>query len=159
MGNVQQLLEALEAWPLAEWLRTSLWAYPVLNALHILAIAMLLGGIMVLDARLLGFRRRAPVEAVAQAAWPFAVAGVALAVATGPLLFSVKPVEYIANPAFAWKFVLLVLALANIAVFHASFRGVLQGLAPVTTGVRVLAALSIALWLCVLLAGRFIAFF
>ncbi|MGA0612551.1 hypothetical protein [Caldimonas sp. KR1-144] len=150
------LAHAIEAWGPAAWLRESLWAYPLLNALHILGIAALLGGIAVLDFHLL--RAREPVAPVARAAWPVAVAGVALAVATGPLLFAVKATEYIANPAFVWKFVLLTLALSNVALFHLSFPGVLAGTRPVTAGVRAVAALSLALWFASLLAGRAIAF-
>ncbi len=153
-----QLAQALERWPLAQWLRESLWGYPVISALHIVAIALLLGATVVLDARLLGFAARVPLEHVARAAWPFAVLGVALALATGPLLFIVQPAEYLVNPAFVWKFVLLIAALANVALFHASFPGVLNGTRPVSAGVRVVAALSLALWLAVLFAGRMIAF-
>jgi len=95
---------------------------------------------------------------VVQAAWPFSVAGVALAVGTGPLLFVVQPAEYLVNRAFFWKLLLLCAALANVALFHASFAGVLRGARPVVRGVRVQAVLSLLLWLGVLLAGRMIAF-
>lgn len=154
--DLPALAQAIEAWAPAAWLRESLWGYPLLNALHIAGIAALLGGIAVLDIHML--RAREPVAPVARAAWPIAVAGVALAIATGPLLFAVKATEYIANPAFAWKFALLTLALANVAVFHLRFPGVLRGAHPVTTGVRTVAALSLALWLAAMLAGRAIAF-
>lgn len=150
------LAHAIEAWGPAAWLRESLWGYPIVNAMHIVGIAALLGGIAVLDVHLL--RSRDAVAPVARAAWPVAVAGVAIAVATGPLLFAVKATEYIANPAFVWKFVLLSLALTNVAVFHLNFPGVLAGTRAVTTGVRAVAALSLALWLATLMAGRAIAF-
>ena len=38
------LAHAIEAWGPAAWLRESLWAYPVVNAMHIVGIAALLGG-------------------------------------------------------------------------------------------------------------------
>lgn len=158
MTPADRLLQGLEAWPLAEWLRSSLWAYPVVNAAHIVGIALLLGGIAVLDLRLLGFRRHLPLAAVASAAWPVAVAGALLAVLTGPLLFMVKPLEYIANPAFVWKFVLLTLALTNVAAFHVSCPGVLQGRQPPGTAARLCAGFSLLLWLAVLMAGRLIGF-
>src|SRR5262245_5065446 len=91
------IAHAIEAWAPAAWLRESLWGYPLVNAVHILGIAALLGGIAVLDLHLL--RSRDPVAPVARAAWPVAVAGVAIAVATGPFLFAVKATEYVANPA------------------------------------------------------------
>jgi hypothetical protein len=157
-AQLAQLTLALERWPLAQWLRESVWVYPALNALHIVAIALLLGATVILDARLLGFAAPVPLAHVARAAWPFAAGGVALALATGPLLFIVQPAEYLANPAFFWKFVLLGAALTNVAIFHLSFPGVLRGERPVSAGVKAVAALSLVLWLAVLFAGRLIAF-
>lgn len=157
--QLAQLALALERWPPALWLRESIWAYPAVNALHIVAIALLLGATVILDARLLGFAAQVPVAHVARAAWPFAVGGVLLALATGPMLFIVQPAEYLVNPAFFWKFVLLGAALTNVALFHLSFPGVLRGERPVSTGVKAVAALSLLLWLAVLFAGRLIAFF
>lgn len=153
-----RLAAALEAWPLAQWLRESLLAYPVLNALHIVAIALLLGGIAVLDLRLLGFAREVPIAHVARTAWPVAALGVTLALVTGPLLFIVQPSDYLVNPAFVWKFLLLLAALTNVAMFHMSCAGVLAGRRAPGPGVRWFAAASLLLWLAVLFAGRMIAF-
>lgn len=155
---VPLLAQAIEQWPLAAVLRESRWLYPLVSALHLSGIAALLGALLVLDLRLLRLHRSVPLSAVARCAWPVAVAGLALALLTGPLLFISKPTDYIANPAFAIKLVLLMLAFSNVALFHASFPGVLRGLLPVTTGVRVCAAASLLLWWGVLLAGRWIAF-
>lgn len=149
---------ALGHWPMIRWLREELWAYPAVSGLHVLGIGLLLGSIVALDARLLGLRREIPIQHVARAVWPFSVAGVALAILTGVLLFLVQPVDYLVNPAFLWKFVLLMLALVNVALFHASFPGVLAGYRPVTRAVRVVAGVSLLLWLAVLIAGRLIAF-
>ena len=152
------LAPTLQSWSVARFLRESLWAYPAMSTLHLLGIALLLGGIAVVDARLLGFAGRVPVADVARAAWPFSVAGLMLAVGTGPLLFVVQPAEYLVNRAFFWKLLLLCAALVNVALFHSSFAGVLRGARPVVPGVRVQAVLSLLLWLGVLLAGRMIAF-
>ncbi|RZT92552.1 DUF2214 domain-containing protein [Rivibacter subsaxonicus] len=152
------LATAVEQWPLAVLLRESRWLYPLVSALHISGIAALFGSLLVLDLRLLGLHRNVPLTAIARCAWPVAVAGLALALVTGPLLLITKPTEYIANPALAIKFVLIALAFANVAFFHARFPGVLRGLRPVSLGVRISAAASLLLWWCVMLAGRAIAF-
>lgn len=155
---VVPLAQALETTAPAQWLQQSVWAYPVVSALHLVAIALLLGAITVVDARLLGFARQVPVVHVARAAWPFAVAGAMLALVTGPLLFVVQPGDYLVNPAFFWKLLLLLAAFANVAWFHLRFAAALRGEREPTAGVRSVAALSIALWLAVLFAGRMIAF-
>ncbi|MBA3623775.1 MAG: hypothetical protein H0W48_04850 [Methylibium sp.] len=158
LPGVVPMAQALETTAPARWLQQSMWGYPVVSALHIVAIALLLGAITVVDARLLGFARQVPVAHVARAAWPFALAGVVLALGTGPLLFIVQPGDYLVNPAFFWKLLLLLAAFANVAWFHLRFAAVLRGVGEPTAGVRWVAALSIGLWLCVLFAGRMIAF-
>jgi hypothetical protein len=158
----QQLLpllaQAVEQWRFSVLLRESRWLYPLVSALHLSGIAALLGGLLVLDLRLLGLHRSVPLSAVARCAWPVAVAGLALALATGPLLLMTRPSEYIANPALLAKFLLIALAFCNVALFHLAWPGVLRGLRSVTPGVRASAAASLLLWWGVLLAGRSIAF-
>ena len=149
------MLEAIGSWPGAVWLQQSGTAYLFVNAAHILGIGLLLGSILPLDLRLLGFFRRFPIDVL----WPFLVragaTGLGLALVTGLWLFSVNPAEYFENDAFRWKLVLLAAALANVAVQHGRTKSVAIEIGPVT---RASAAVSLGLWLCVLVAGRWIGF-
>jgi hypothetical protein len=153
------LLEALGHWPGALWLQRSGTAYLLVNAAHILGIGLLVGAILPLDLRLAGLLRGAPLALLVPFLTRAAGFGLALALATGAWLFTVKPAEYAANPAFLWKLGLLALALANIAVQH---RGgaLAQALATERPPLRVRASAlaSSALWLAVLVAGRWIGF-
>ena len=63
-----------------------------------LGIALLVGSITVLDLRLLGFWRSVPVAMLARPAIAVAIAGLTLALTTGPLLLIVQATEYVANP-------------------------------------------------------------
>lgn len=139
------LIEWIGGWPGAVWLQGSGTAYLFVNAAHILGIGLLVGAIIPLDLRLLGFFRAVPLAVL----WPFlsraAAAGLGLAILTGLWLFSVKPAEYVANEAFLWKAGLLAVALVNVVVQHRRRN-------------RVSAFLSLALWLSVLIAGRWIGF-
>jgi hypothetical protein len=148
------MLDAIGSWPGAIWLQHSGTAYLFVNAAHILGIGMLLGSILPLDLRLLGFFPRFPIEVL----WPFLVRcaafGLTLAAVTGIWLFSVKPVEYIENEAFRWKLVLLTIALMNVTV--QLWR---HGRATAPDAVtRIGAALSLLAWLSALVAGRWIGF-
>ena len=147
------MLEALGSWPGAVWLQQSWTAYLLVNAAHILGIGLLLGSILPLDLRLLGFFRRFPIEVLGPFLSRTAAIGLGVALVTGLWLFSVKPDEYLANDAFRWKAALLALALANIAFQRTVTRR--WSLVPAT---RVAAALSLTLWLGVLVAGRWIGF-
>lgn len=147
------MIEAIGSWPGAVWLQQSWTAWLLVNAAHILGIGVLLGSILPLDLRLLGLFPRVPVDVIGPFLVRAAAAGLALAAATGLWLFSVKPAEYLVNPAFRWKAALLAVALANIALQRLVTRG--WKLVPLT---RVAAATSLALWLGILMAGRSIGF-
>lgn len=149
----------LGSWPGAALLRASGTAYLLVNAAHILGIGLLLGAILPLDLRLAGLFRSAPLDLLGPFLLRAAAIGLGLALVTGFVLFTVRPAEYLANPAFLAKLALLALALANIALQHGSarFRAALAGGDP-DRRVRAVAAVSAMLWLSVLVAGRWIGF-
>jgi len=153
------LVEWIGTWPGAVLLQRSGTAYLFVNATHILAVGLLLGGILPLDLHLAGLLRRAPLAVIAPLLSRSAAVGVGLAIATGLWLFSVKPGEYLHNAAFLCKMALLGLALANVVVQHRSrhYRLALSG-GPLHRSVRLVACCSIVLWLAVLVAGRWIGF-
>ncbi|HKK30337.1 MAG TPA: hypothetical protein VKA18_08095 [Alphaproteobacteria bacterium] len=145
--------EALEATALAQHLRASTYSYPLVNALHIVGLALLLGGITPVDLRLLGLWRGIPLEPLIRTARRTAAFGLVLALAMGLLLFSVRASEYAMHPAFQIKLVLILAALANAAFGEHAHRRHEAG------RLRVHAGLSLGLWLAVILAGRAIAYF
>ena len=153
------LVEWLGAWPGAVLLQGSGTAYLFVNAAHIASVGLLIGAILPLDLSLAGLVRRAPLQALAPFLSRSAAIGLALAIATGLWLFTVKPAEYLANAAFLWKMGLLALALVNVVVQHRNrhYRQALEG-GSVHSSVRVTAICSAMLWLAVLVAGRWIGF-
>ena len=150
---------ALGRWPGALWLQGSGTAYLVVNAAHILGIGLLVGAILPLDLRLAGAIRGGPLAVLAPFLVRSAACGLGLALLTGAWLFTVRPAEYLANPAFLCKLALLALALANIALQHAggSFHHAVVSEVP-SLRMRALALASLTLWLGTLLAGRWIGF-
>jgi len=93
------------------------------------------------------------VVALARLALPLSLLGFGLAAASGLAMFAAHPGELLANRAFAVKLGLLMLAGTNAALFHA--RG---GLQRVDAVARAQTALSLGLWLGVIIAGRWIAY-
>eukprot|EP00913_Durusdinium_trenchii_P026868 g25203.t1 len=152
-------LEPLAATPVARLLATSSTIYLLVNAAHILSLAMLFGAILALDLLLIGKGRTIPLAAAAPYLARLAATGLLLAVATGLCLFSVRPTEYAQNPAFLIKLGLIALGLANIAVLHfgRGWSRVIAGGAP-GLAVRIGAASSILIWMSVVIAGRWIGF-
>ncbi|RQP05723.1 MAG: DUF2214 domain-containing protein [Paracoccus sp. BP8] len=156
---MQELAIWAEGTALAAALRRSGHLYMVVNAAHILGIALLLGAIIPLDLRLVGILRSGALRVLAPFLSRAAGAGLGLALATGPVLWSVAARDYLANAAFRWKMALIALGLAVIVLQHAG-KGWRQAVETGAPGpdARILAALSLAIWLSVLLAGRWIGF-
>lgn len=136
------MIEALEASALAQHLRASRWTYPLVNAGHILGIALLVGAVVPLDVAALQGRR-----ATARFLRRFTVAGLVLAAGCGGLLFITQASDYLASGWFRAKMALLVLALLN-AAWHLR--------APMPP--RQAAVASLVLWPCVLICGRMIGY-
>ncbi len=129
------------------------WAWPVLEIVHTLGIALLLGNLVLFELRVFGGAPQLPVLPLARIALTTAVAGFLLAAASGLLMFAGQPGELLANRAFTLKMLLIFAAGCNAAWFHA--RG---SLARCDTAARALLVLSTLLWLAVLACGRWIAY-
>jgi hypothetical protein len=129
------------------------WAYPALEAAHLVGVAALFGGLLVFELRLLGLARALDLPALACLVLPLALLGFGLSAATGLLMFATQPQELLANAAFRLKLLLLALAGANAAWFHG--RG---SLALADGAARVQGLLSLGIWLAVIISGRWIAY-
>ncbi len=148
------LLAWLGETALAEWIRLSRWGYAAVNALHVLGIALLIGAIVTLDLRLLGWRRQVSLGAVGRLLQPVAITGLLLAMGTGSLLFLADPGGYAGMALFRIKLTLIALAVANALLLNLG-----AGLASATPRrLRLAGMLSLLLWPAALLAGRFLAF-
>ena len=135
------------------WLASNPWAYPALEVLHIVGIALLLGNLVLLEIRVWGGAAALPLPALARAALPLVLAGFGLCAASGLLMFASQPLDLLGNRAFVVKMGLLMAAGSNAAVFHA--RGGLQRL---DLAARLQTVLSLGIWGAVIIMGRSIAY-
>jgi hypothetical protein len=135
------------------WIVSHPLAYPALEVLHIVGIALLLGNLALFELRVLGFGGELPVPALARLALRLALLGFALVGFSGLLMFAGQAAELLANRAFVIKMGLVMLAGLNAAWFHA--RGSLQLL---DREARRLTVVSMGLWLAVIICGRWIAY-
>lgn len=142
-------------------MRGGVYLYPAVETVHILGFATLIGAILVLDLRLLGVGRGLPPMALARLAVPVAAAGLGTAIATGSLLFVTEAAAYVRNPVFLIKQGLILLGLANVAVFHWRLKPILaswDGEAPPPRAVRQVGVASAAVWIGAAICGRLIAY-
>lgn len=147
----------LEASGLGEVARNSLWLYPVVSIAHVLGLALVVGGILAFDLRVLGAARRIPLDEAGRLILPLARGGFAVAALSGFVMLAADATHIASNPAFLVKAILLLLAGLNVALFHLIAQRDLAS--PVGGLARVSAACSAVLWLTVAASGRAIAYF
>lgn len=157
------MLAWLEGSALGQLMRASgVWAYGVVNLVHIFGIATLFGSVLAFDLRLIGLWRRVPLAALERPTFALATCGFAVAVASGVTLLSTNGSEYVGNPFLALKFTAIGLGLANIVV--AQFLPAWRTRAVEPHGrrqrfaLRVLGATSLVCWLGAVAAGRLIGY-
>jgi hypothetical protein len=155
-----EIARALEHTPLAQAIAKSNWLFPLIETIHVLAFTLVVGSVAMLDVRLLGLGnlRRALSELI-RSVLPWTWSAFIVAAICGALLFSSKASTYYLNIPFRIKFVCLILAAANMLIFHWSARVMpTSDFGPPPVRARVAGALSLALWITIVTSGRWIGF-
>jgi len=134
-------------------LRSHVWAYPALEVVHIVGIALLLGNLVLLELRVFGWGAAIAPRDLARLSLSLALCGFGLAALSGLVMFATQPQELLANRAFTLKMLLLMLAACNAAWFHG--RGSLARLDGLA---RAQMLLSTLIWLAIVACGRWIAY-
>jgi hypothetical protein len=159
---IVDVLQWLNDTNVAQAIRDSVWIFPAIETVHVIAIAFVVGSIMRLDLRLTGLVwRDRPVTEVSGQMLPWTWASFVVATIFGLLLFASKPFTYLQIVFFDVKMFLIVLAGLNMAIFQqVIFKGVAKwDRSPMPpTAVRLAGSLSLAFWVSVLVCGRLIGF-
>ena len=137
--------------------RDSVWAFPVIEAVHLLGLCLLGGSLLSLDLRLLGVGlKNQPISTLSRQVRPWLLTSVILMGGTGLLLFLSEAVKCYYNTSFWVKMGTLPIAL----VFTFTLRDRVSGREGIQTSyrTRLLGAASIVLWFTVAAAGRWIGF-
>jgi hypothetical protein len=159
--TLQSAAAWLEALPLPAAILESGWLFPTLETVHVMALALVVGSIATVDLRLLGLARRdEAVWAVAAKALPWTWCAFVVALISGGLLFSSAAVKYLGTPAFILKMALLLLAGLNMLIFHFGPGRNIAAWEPGRTppSAKLAGGLSLAFWIGVVAAGRWIGF-
>jgi len=160
--DVTAMLEWLQRTSVAVQIRDSLFTFPVLESIHVVGLALVFGTIAILDLRLLGVASTdRPVSRLMSDLLKWTWAAFALTALTGGLMFSTNAVVYFHNTFFRAKMILLVLAALNMLVFELTARRTMDrwdrsGSPPRMA--KVVATLSLVIWVGVIVAGRVIGF-
>jgi hypothetical protein len=136
-------------------LNASPLAFPILECVHIIAFALSIGTIAIVDFRLLdiGMRRQTPADLLKDTS-SWTLVGIVIMLLSGLLLFSSDPDMYYLNLAFLIKIFCLLLAIVFNYTIH---RKVARSETPPGSG-KLVACVSLGLWGAVVFGGIFIAF-
>ncbi len=159
--TLMPFLQWLEHGQLGTAIRQSTLLFPVIESLHVLAITAMVGTIAVVDLRLLGIAsRERPIDELMDEVLPFTRWAFAAAALSGSLLFISHAVDYSHKLPFLIKMGLLLLALVNILVFHRLTVRNIQAWnhrrLPLTA--KLGGGISLAIWIAIVAAGRWIGF-
>jgi hypothetical protein len=146
----------LAANPIGDALNSSEYIFPILECFHIVGFALSIGTITLVDLRLLGLgmRHQTPAQIASDVA-PWTLAGLGVMLISGPMIFLSDPEMYLRNPSFQIKIACLLVAIIYNYTIH---RKVAQSAA--SPGVsKLVGAVSLLLWVSVVAAGLFIAFY
>jgi len=141
-----------------EAIRSSQWLFPVIEAVHLLALVVIAGAVLVVDMRLFGLGlRRQPVAELAQDAQPWLIGSLLVMLATGFLLFLSEATKCYYSLAFTVKMTSLFLAIIFTFTLH---RKVAMAdeirVGPLWS--KLVAVVSVTLWSLVGIGGRWIGF-
>jgi len=145
---------------LGQWVRNSAWAFPALQSAHFIGMTMLIGVVGAIDLRVLGVARAIPLAPLHRYL-PLAFIGFGINLCTGIAFFCHDPYVYAPNTSFRIKMLLILLAGLNALWFRLGVFLDLEHWGPGIEASRlakVISAVSILIWLCVITAGRYIAF-
>jgi len=150
-------LQWLESTGLAAWVRESLWGYPIVLTSHGIGMAIVIGIMVMIDLRLLGFASRIPVGAFDKL---FTVGwiGVALNVVSGLLLFTSEAVRFSTNLMFQLKIALLIVGAVAAWMSMREALTVPPAAAAASAKSRLLASVSMASLIVAVIAGRMVAY-
>lgn len=150
------MLEWLENTSFADWVREDLWGWPVALTLHAFGTALVVGFVLIICLRLLGFFKLIPYASLSRL-FPVIWAALLLQFLSGFTLWMAKPTRYVADGAFMLKFSLIVIGIILTLQFyrtinHEAASWDAQG-AVSSRGVKFVAA-ALLVWGGVLVAGR-----
>jgi hypothetical protein len=147
-----------EASALGSAIRTSAWAFAVIESVHLLALAAIGGAVLVVDLRLLGWGLRDQrVRDLARDAFPWLVGSLIVMLVTGVGLFLSEATKCYYSTPFTVKMISLSLAIVfTFTVRYRVTRTEEGRISPIVY--RLVALVSLALWFAVGASGRWVGF-
>ena len=152
--TLDHFLEQVQASSVGQLIRESTWLFPAIEALHLLALSIMGGAVLVVALAVLGVGLKTPPAQLQRNARPYMTGSVITLLVTGILLGVSEPLKLLDRQAFWVKMIALTVALLiTYFVFNPRVKRGDNG--PLVRGV---AGATLALWLVVAISGRWVGF-
>ena len=153
------VLEWLESTRLALFIQESIWGYPIVLSCHAIGMAVLVGIVLMINLRLLGFASAVPIDPL-KTMLKVALLGLVINVLSGSMLFVANAANFLGNTAFQIKALLLILGIILLSVeSRRIFSPSVSAESVADSGpIKIMAGVSVVAWVGVIVAGRLIAY-
>ena len=157
---IEALTEEMMASNLTQWIQATYWLWPILEIFHFFGLTLLMGGLIIVDLRMIGFLSYIGLEEVKKLL-PLVIFGFLVNLITGVLFLFGDPSRYSINIGFQIKMILVLLAGCNAAIYHVKVEPLFSNLnltdrLPLV--IKITGFTSLTLWTGVLLLGRLIPY-
>jgi len=145
---------------LAGMINNNIWVFPTLETLHFIGLILLMGSLLIIDLRFIGFAPRIPLNAVL-GFLPVSLIGFVINLTSGILFLFSDPYHYYPNLSFRLKMLTVLLAGLNVVWFKLSLNledPSFEHSRNPRMLLRLIAALSLLLWTSVIVFGRMIPY-
>ncbi|MFL2872498.1 MAG: hypothetical protein ACJZ8M_04110 [Pseudohongiellaceae bacterium] len=157
---IEALTEEMMASNLTQWIQATYWLWPILEIFHFFGLTLLMGGLIIVDLRMIGFLSYIGLEEVKKLL-PLVIFGFLVNLITGVLFLFGDPSRYSINIGFQIKMILVLLAGCNAAIYHLKVEPLFSNLNltdRLPLAIKITGFTSLTLWAGVLLLGRLIPY-
>ena len=158
---IETLTQEIMSSQLSQWIQATYWLWPVLEIIHFFGLTLLMGGLIIVDLRMIGFFPKISLQGVKKLL-PLVIFGFLLNLITGIFFIYGDPSRYAINIGFQIKLILILLAGCNAAFYHFRIESNVpkwgSSLRRPPLAVKLVGFTSLSLWTGVLLLGRLIPY-
>lgn len=161
-AEVGKFCDWLSQTPISLLFQTVVWIIPTIQIVHILAIAIVMSSVIMVDLRLMGLIGRSQsISSIARRFIPWVWGALVVLLLTGSVLITAEPRRDLLNPVFRAKIVLILAAIVITAAFQGVVRRNMEfwDASPNRrAGAMATAIVSLLIWFAIVGCGRWIAY-
>jgi hypothetical protein len=159
---IESLVSWLSATAFSGFLDRVHWIIPLLQTVHLVCVSVVMSSVLFMGLHILGiFATQESVTSMRHRFLPWTWSALATLLLTGVILVIAEPGRELNNPTFRLKMILIAVSVLILGLGHRPFRAhdsdaITHRQRPVLE--RIIVAVSLLLWIGILIAGRMIAY-